>query len=326
MLKMYHHQKSNGGSAAFWEETWNDGEYDEALRFCETDPLRVIFEQYAKPGSLMLEGGCGRGQYVSFYSGRGVDVVGLDFACETLSRLHERERKLPLCGGNVAALPFRDQSFDVYFSNGVVEHFEDGAADALCEAWRVLRPHGTFLVSVPYLSPLRRATSIVKKSDRRTVTVAEPDGGQTRDDRVFFQYAYKPAEFERLLADAGFRVLSTFGYSIVWGLYDLPFFDNAMRRLQGMLNGKATVETEPAPREAAAAQHQPAVRGSRHEGSPQPSLIRRLALAEDDTVPVLGLAVRALRYACANMMMFVCHRVNNQTQCAAFAANDVEIL
>ncbi|HWC77839.1 MAG TPA: class I SAM-dependent methyltransferase, partial [Blastocatellia bacterium] len=236
MLKMYHRQNSNGGSAAFWEETWNDGGYEEALRFCETDPLRVIFEQYAKAGSLMLEGGCGRGQYVSFYSRRGVDVVGLDFACDTLSRLREREEKLPLCGGNVAALPFRDQSFDVYFSNGVVEHFEDGAGDALREAWRVLRPHGTFLVSVPYLSPLRRAASIVKKSDRRTVTVASPDGGQAKDDRVFFQYAYRPAEFERLLADAGFRVLSTFGYSIVWGLYDLPFFDRAMHGLQGMRN------------------------------------------------------------------------------------------
>jgi hypothetical protein len=36
--------------------------------------------------------------------------------------------------------------------------------------------------------------------------------------------------------------------------------------------------------------------------------MKRLAVAEDDTVPLLGLAVRALRYACANMMMYVCVR------------------
>ncbi len=102
----------------------------------------------------MLEGGCGRGQYVAYQSSRGVRVVGLDFALETLVAVHRRCEALLFCSEDVSELPFRNCSFDVYFSGGVVEHFEVGAYQVLNEARRVLPPNGTLLISVPYLSPL----------------------------------------------------------------------------------------------------------------------------------------------------------------------------
>jgi hypothetical protein len=36
------------------------------------------------------------------------------------------------------------------------------------------------------------------------------------------------------------------------------------------------------------------------------SLLKRLAVAEDATVPGAGWVVRAGRWACANMMMYIC--------------------
>jgi SAM-dependent methyltransferase len=248
----------------------------------------------------MLEGGCGRGNYVAFYSGRGVEVVGLDFAREALGRLHQREKALPLCAGNVAALPFSDHSFDVYYSGGVVEHFEEGAARALSEARRVLRPGGTLLISVPYLSPLRWTVSLLKRSDRRTVTLCEPDGKQGQNGRVFFQYAYKTDEFKRLLEAEGFRVLSTRGYSILWGLCDLPFSDEALQWLNARRPGRERINSPTDNGAAPATSSQAAV--------PSPSLLKRLLIGEDDRVPALGWLVRAMRFVCANMMMYVCAR------------------
>ena len=51
-------------------------------------------------------------------------MVGLDFAREWLTSIHRESPALPLCVGDVGALPFRDGAFDLYYSGGVVEHFE----------------------------------------------------------------------------------------------------------------------------------------------------------------------------------------------------------
>ena len=72
MLKMYHQRAHKGDSPDLWEENWENDNFEEALRFCETDPLRALFERYARPGMAMLEGGCGHGQYVAYYGARGV--------------------------------------------------------------------------------------------------------------------------------------------------------------------------------------------------------------------------------------------------------------
>ena len=157
MLKMYTTASSVGDTPAYWEENWAGGSLEEAVRFCEVDPLRPLLERHVPLESVVLEGGCGLGQYVVYYSDRGRKVVGLDFSRGTLAGLRRHRPDVRLCAGNVVRLPFRAGCFDAYFSGGVVEHFEDGPDTALREAWRVLRSGGVFLVSVPYCSPLRRA-------------------------------------------------------------------------------------------------------------------------------------------------------------------------
>jgi SAM-dependent methyltransferase len=299
MLKMYRAGSQSGGSPELWEETWNEGNLQEAARFCRIDPLRPLFERYARPGGLMLEGGCGLGQYVAHYSARGVQVVGLDFAQFTLSRLLAYDPSLMVCAGDVAALPFPDNTFDLYYSGGVVEHFEEGAEKALREARRVLRSSGVLLISVPYFNPLRRAVSIFKKSDRKRVALSNKDIFDKYKEKRFWQYAYTKREFKSLLKEAGLTVISTQGYAIVFGLYELPFvaqaFETASKRkpVNTAGNGEPVIGKIDIKIDGA---------------EPEPSLLKRLVVNEDASVPVAGAFIRVLRETCANMMMYVCLR------------------
>lgn len=307
-----YHEAGYGGSADYWEGEWDDGGFDEALRFCDVDPLRPLFERYAPAGSRLLEGGCGRGQYVAYLSGRGVRAVGLDFEPRALERLRARRPGLMLCAGDVAALPFADETFDAYYSGGVVEHFEAGPERALRECRRVLKPTGTLLISVPYHSPLRAAVAPFRKGAVRRVARTEVDRAPTAG-MEFWQYAFTTREFERLLGEAGLRVAGRQGYAVMWGMHDLPFFarlKSALGRRRG--NGAAAgTTTGAAPAGSSTAGAAPPSAPSSRPAPPtpaSPSTLKRLLISEDASVPVAGHFVRALRWACGNMMMYVCVR------------------
>jgi SAM-dependent methyltransferase len=287
MLKMFHDAR-HGGDPDFWDDTWDDGQLDDAIRFCEVDPLRPLFERYVPAGTRLLEGGCGRGQYVAYYREKGVRVTGLDFAADAIRRLKRRCPKAPLCLGDVAELPFKEGSFDAYYSGGVVEHFESGPLPALVEAHRVLRPGGVLLVSVPYVSPLRRLSALWRH-DRRFVH--EPRVEQKSGARSFWQYAFSVDEFSRVLRDAGFTLRCTFPYAVLFGLYDLPLLPRLIDR---------TSQRRPTVPEVEATRHvRPASRAP---------LLKRLLVSEDRTVTGFGTLVEVAGRLCANMMMYVCTR------------------
>jgi ubiquinone/menaquinone biosynthesis C-methylase UbiE len=291
MLKMYQKHAHSGDSTEFWEETWENTSFNGALAFCKSDPLLPIFEKYAKPGMKMLEGGCGIGYYVTFHKIRGLKVIGLDFAQRTLKLLSNRVANLNLCAGNVANIPFNDKSFDVYYSGGVVEHFEDGAETSLKEARRILKDDGVLLISVPYQSPLRRLVGFIKKPFWKKVSNSikeEPPNGLN-----FYCYAYKTREFEQMLANAGLKVIEKKGFSVIWGLYDLPIF---AQQTGEPAAGKQTSNPEES------------VVIPDFTTPQQSSLLKRLVVSEDDTVPVLGLGVKFMRWFAGHMMMYVCVR------------------
>ncbi len=294
MLKMYHDQANAGSTPDFWEENWENNRFEEAVKFCRIDPLRPLFEKYSKPGSLMLEGGCGMGQYLAYYAARGRRVIGLDFAFSTLRKFHARETNVPLTCGDVSKLPFADGSFDLYYSGGVVEHFEGGAEASLSEARRVLKKDGVLLISVPYFSPLRRLLAPFKKKEWRKTPNPGVDSDEKFPDRKFFQYAYRKKEFEKMLSGAGLAVRETVGYSFIWGLYDIPFLSGA----QSDPGSNTPEKAAPASlnMEELIADERP------------PSLLKRLLISEDTKIPVAGTFIRFICWTSANMMMYVCTR------------------
>jgi ubiquinone/menaquinone biosynthesis C-methylase UbiE len=103
-----------------------------------------FFLPYLKPGSCVLDAGCGPGT-ITLGLARRVDpghVIGLDVEEPQFEQAravaHREGLNVEFRGGSVYQLPFKDQQFDAVFSHAVLEHLSDPAA-AILEFRRVLK-------------------------------------------------------------------------------------------------------------------------------------------------------------------------------------------
>ena len=187
----------------FWDERWDS----EALQRVLTDPplhhynrlLLEMTKKHVPAGGRILEGGCGTGDKVALFRAHGFDAIGLDFAARTLERAHAIAPSLPLVQGDVRALPWTPDSFDAYWSLGVIEHFYDGYDAILAEMRRVLRPGGVLLLSVPALSLVRRWTG------RLGILPSFEEDADTR--ATFYQFALNPSSVIQDFQAGGFDLV-----------------------------------------------------------------------------------------------------------------------
>ena len=106
---------------------------------------RDAIQRHLKPGTRLLDAGCGR--YLRFcreYAST-ADVVGVD-----LDQTFDTSNQSPpfAVRGDVGALPFPAAHFDLIISRSVVEHLEDPPR-VFREFFRVLRPGGKVVILTP---------------------------------------------------------------------------------------------------------------------------------------------------------------------------------
>jgi ubiquinone/menaquinone biosynthesis C-methylase UbiE len=114
------------------------------------------------PKSKVLDVGCGEGRHIfgSLYEFTDVYCIGLDQDIPSLEKCKEGlEFFIELDSvatvfmqGSVDKLPFEDNSFDLVICSEVLEHLLDYHV-AIDEIYRVLKPGGKFLPSVPSYWP-----------------------------------------------------------------------------------------------------------------------------------------------------------------------------
>ena len=93
----------------------------------------------------LLEVGCGMGTDLLQFSRGGARCVGIDLTPRSIEITQHRFKLYGADGAFMISdgenLPFRDESFDVVYSNGVLHHTPD-TEGAIREVHRVLRPGG----------------------------------------------------------------------------------------------------------------------------------------------------------------------------------------
>jgi len=104
-------------------------------------------DQYLKEQTSVAEIGCGPGRGTIYLAAIGVDITAVDISAISLIRARKRAPSAKFAGATALALPFRDESFNVVVSDGVIHHTPDAHA-AFLECVRVLRPGGYLYLGV----------------------------------------------------------------------------------------------------------------------------------------------------------------------------------
>ncbi|UCD80001.1 MAG: class I SAM-dependent methyltransferase [Desulfobacterales bacterium] len=149
---------------------WNKVFSSHRPRILQPDDLEAVYHSpilrffldgfRSSSGLRILEAGCGSGKFSASLANAGHKVVALDFAAESLRIVYEyrtrsenggRDIRLQILQGDIQSLCIKDQSFDVVFNEGVVEHSLRAREriKSISEMKRVTRPGGVVGVAVP---------------------------------------------------------------------------------------------------------------------------------------------------------------------------------
>ncbi len=102
-------------------------------------------------GMRVLEVGAGSGRDGIELASLGAEVVSLDYSMPSLGVIGAQigpGERVTLCCGDAFSLPFEEDTFDIVFHQGLLEHFRN-PDDLIAENRRVLKPGGILLVDVP---------------------------------------------------------------------------------------------------------------------------------------------------------------------------------
>ena len=198
--------------SAYWDEHWDNDNFVTQLKSAKNNFIVNITKKYLPKGSLILEGGCGRGQNVYMLENVGYKCVGVDYAEQTVNKTNVLVPEIDVQLGDVRKLYFESDSFDGYWSLGVIEHFFHGYDDIVHEMYRVLKPGGVLFLTVPTMSRIRQFKAKIGqyplwKDDQKHV-------------RLFYQFALDPEIVLRDFEANGFEIIQSTPYDGFKGLKD----------------------------------------------------------------------------------------------------------
>jgi SAM-dependent methyltransferase len=228
---------SDRAEPGVWESRWKGlitRDYYKRYERGELGELTPFAEKVFGKDDRILEAGCGSGRLVVALLARGFkNVEGVEREPQTVARAKEIFPSLPVRAGDVLEIDRPNDHYDGYISLGVVEHRMEGPEPFLQEAWRVLKPGGHALISVPYINLLRNLKCGLG-------LIGRAPGRET----VFYQYAFTKTEFLGVLRDVGFEVVE------VWGTggfnclrQELPLLLNFLSILPGGQHAVASLKS-----------------------------------------------------------------------------------
>lgn len=200
-----------------WEDIWQSASVEQELatmtyaRAVET--LNAYLPYLAKQ-DIVLEAGSGLSAVILTLKRMGYRVMGLDYAVNALEISRQYDPALALVAGDVHHLPYAENTFGAYLSFGVFEHFETGMRAPLAEAYRVLKPGGVLVLTIPYPNVVNQLVAWRRK--RAGVSVLNDDD--------FYESTYTRDKLVGEVKAVGFEIVraqpTSHSYTL-WGIGSL---------------------------------------------------------------------------------------------------------
>lgn len=197
-----------------WENIWDNASVEQELQtesYARAVETLNAYLPYLDKNELILEAGSGLSAALITLKRRGYRVTGLDYAVNALEASRRYDPSLLLAAGDVHALPYAENTFGAYLSFGVFEHFESGMITPLKEAYRVLKPGGVLVMTIPYPNVVNRLVAWRRKLQ----------GVSVLNDDDFYESTYTRAALVGNVQQVGFtliRALPTSHSYTLWGL------------------------------------------------------------------------------------------------------------
>jgi SAM-dependent methyltransferase len=170
--------------------------------------VREISALGSLEGKKVLEVGAGSGRDAVYLATAGAEVWTLDYVSGSLELTISAAKKSGVqvqpVAGDALAKPFAENSFDIVFHQGLLEHFRD-PLPLLVEDLRVLKPGGHLVVDVP------QTFHYYTVGKKILIAMGKWFAG--------WETQFTPAQLERVGVAAGGELVRTYGDWMVPGLW-----------------------------------------------------------------------------------------------------------
>jgi SAM-dependent methyltransferase len=220
---------------------------EDQILACDDYVLRPLYVETFRKHQPVLEAGCGSGQWMHYFKQQGIESIGIDWSETLRERSLAHDPAVQFDNGDMRDLPYPDESFGGVVAMGSPEHVPEGPRKVFSEFYRVLKPGGVAIITMPQFfflrslgkhlvqEPMRR----VKRSSilRRLVGKAPLKGGNPKSHRevmaeryradvfldvdfdgYFYQYQFTKGQFREEMELAGFKIERCFGFGGEGGL------------------------------------------------------------------------------------------------------------
>lgn len=197
-----------------WESIWDGASMEVELEAVQSERAQETINAYLpflSKEDVHIEAGSGLSAVVIALRQMGYDVHGLDYAVNALVESQRYDPTLPLAAGDIHHLPYPENTFGSYLSFGVLEHFEHGMQPALKEAYRILKPGGAVVLTIPYPNLVYRLVQLKRKLS----------GASALTDDEFYESTYTQQQLIDNVKQVGFEVAlcqPTSHAFTLWGL------------------------------------------------------------------------------------------------------------
>lgn len=185
-----------------WQEYWSTPNHQPLV--CHEELLKNLLKVTKVKGKKILEVGAGMGGDSIFLVKQKAHVTAVDFSKEALSEIEKNAQKenvdIEIVNADAKKLPFTDETFDIVFHQGFLEHFKN-PLEIILEQKRILKKGGYIVIDVPQ----KYTTYTIKKHIE--MKLGKWFAGWEREFSI--------GELESLVKKTGFTIIKSYG----WGYY-----------------------------------------------------------------------------------------------------------